>query len=1041
MMYEWFGNEFDQEVNPIEFKQLKDTVLPGGCILLPMTSLDPSSDQWDAAVAELRLKYIDSKRELRFFYGITPILNLDSLRAARQAAQNMPLVAVPVDKNKMAKGLGQVTFRPHAQSRYAFDWGTWEWYRRSMKLDPYYAPFAPNYIAPWKLVPCGETDYVTACFEGDYKKIDVNKIRFATAPDGDALEAVYDPKILGWRISLHATEHGHTYNIYALYKGQVIGKLRVVSYRAQHHTVTIVPVNNAQPDTASIERYLNRVYGPVGVRFTVHLDERMRGNVSWSAAGDGRLSLVGLDLFGNEAERRESPDMRRLQAAYAQAVGGIEAGSGCYLFVLDGESGLDPAAHLLGEMPRRSRFGYLFSPDGRGMERTIAHELGHGLFTLQHTFDDEYGGAESRGTTQNLMDYGTEADTALAAFQWNIMASPAVFTLLDDGDAGKALAETTEEIQFKRLLAQLKRMGDDHIIFAANCSGNDFNIEQKSFIFYKSKKLYLIRLNRDSGKSPELVDIDLKEMASSTLQISPHSHQVIRYADVFAMCDVDADRYPQACNENDFIASSGLKERLIEDIDGCLGDITPYLQRTIAHFDYDGVELVRNGVVHSRTPIGMRLTDEQINSGEWPDDLPFRARFSIDADGIIQLQAFGFKPSAVANRDGKSVDHKKVAENIRHKTNALFRANRVTDLGSIHNAETETFADGGRISIGGTFAKIFWEGIEITKTLLKTGEVEQRVYLTSSNATIKAPGLVTGSLEVVAQKVTDITSLGVLVYDIATDEATRSSIKQQFKEIKDQIGDNPNELFPVLRDVILVVATGNTPEEWNKSLNSPDSGERSHLATRGTGNVIVSVATGAAIVKSLPDAVEKLSESVKKVKRISQTLEDFAAKTLPEKIEDISNLWKTKRPLNDMFEGRHIFEDIMGEYRYRKADGWAHTADIADNFKGVDFYKGIEIDGDIDAQIAVSMKTTATTDVNKWLYSKPIQDNIRFLKEGLDKAKGITSHNKKLFFDTAEIHIYVPKENIHIKDVWLNVLAGKHSEIVFKIDILENYIK
>ena len=140
-------------------------------------------------------------------------------------------------------------------------------------------------------------------------------------------------------------------------------------------------------------------------------------------------------------------------------------------------------------------------------------------------------------------------------------------------------------------------------------------------------------------------------------------------------------------------------------------------------------------------------------------------------------------------------------------------------------------------------------GVGITRTLLKTGEVEQRVYLTSSNATIKAPGLVTGSLEVVAQKVTDLTSLGVLVYDIATDEATRSSIKQQFKEIKDQIGDNPSELFPVLRDVILVVATGNTPEEWERSLNSTDSGERSHLATRGTGNAIVSVASDVAIYK------------------------------------------------------------------------------------------------------------------------------------------------------------------------------------------------
>lgn len=47
-------------------------------------------------------------------------------------------------------------------------------------------------------------------------------------------------------------------------------------------------------------------------------------------------------------------------------------------------------------------------------------------------------------------------------------------------------------------------------------------------------------------------------------------------------------------------------------------------------------------------------------------------------------------------------------------------------------------------------------------------------------------------------------------------------------------------------------------------------------------------------------------------------------------------------PLSNMFEGRNLFEDIMGEYRYRKTEGWAHTADIADNFKAVDFYKGIE---------------------------------------------------------------------------------------------------
>ena len=346
--------------------------------------------------------------------------------------------------------------------------------------------------------------------------------------------------------------------------------------------------------------------------------------------------------------------------------------------------------------------------------------------------------------------------------------------------------------------------------------------------------------------------------------------------------------------------------------------------------------------------------------------------------------------------------------------------------------------------LNGIAASSHNNGVGISCTSLKTGEIERQVYLSSSDATIKAPGLLTGSLEVVAQKVTDITSLGVLVYDIATDEATRTGLKQQFKEIKDQIGDNPSELFPVLRDVILVVATGNTPEEWERSLNSPDSGERSHLATRGTGNVIVSVATGAAIVKSLPDAVEKLSESVKKVKRISQTLEDFAAKTLPEKIEDISNLWKTKRPLNDMFEGRHIFEDIMGEYRYRKTEGWAHTADIADNFKAVDFYKDFtEIGDEIFAGTAVSMKTTVSTDVNAWLNSKPIQDNIRFLKEGLSKD-GFRSNNKRMkITENAEIHIYMPKDNatITLQTEWMTKLNATEPQIKFEIHTLEEYLK
>ena len=147
--------------------------------------------------------------------------------------------------------------------------------------------------------------------------------------------------------------------------------------------------------------------------------------------------------------------------------------------------------------------------------------------------------------------------------------------------------------------------------------------------------------------------------------------------------------------------------------------------------------------------------------------------------------------------------------------------------------------------------------------------------------------------------------------------------------------------------------------------------------------------------------------------------------------------------LPNMLEGRHIFEDIMGEYRNQKADGWT-TADIAHNFKGVDFYKG-EVKGtQIYAETAVSMKTTIITDVKAWLNSKPIQDNLRFLKDGLENAEGLKSNGYAMHITgSAEVHIYMPKGHIteKLKSEWLKELNTVHPDIKFEIYNLEDYIK
>ncbi|MDR2407322.1 MAG: hypothetical protein LBE13_04310, partial [Bacteroidales bacterium] len=61
-----------------------------------------------------------------------------------------------------------------------------------------------------------------------------------------------------------------------------------------------------------------------------------------------------------------------------------------------------------------------------------AHELGHGIWALKHTFDNDYGNIPA-GTTNNIMDY-TPAATHLAKWQWEIIRYPALFTDPFGGD-------------------------------------------------------------------------------------------------------------------------------------------------------------------------------------------------------------------------------------------------------------------------------------------------------------------------------------------------------------------------------------------------------------------------------------------------------------------------------------------------------------------------------------------------------------------------------------------------------------------------------
>ena len=315
------------------------------------------------------------------------------------------------DASRLAHGIGTVRFEPSAQARYAFDSGTESWYQRSVKLDEYYKPFAKGYIAPWKLIPVGEQDVVAARYEGK-KTIDLSRVRFATSPNSPALPAELHEESKTWSLKLPATDAQSSYDVYAVYEGQVIGKLRVVSYPKQSYRVRLVSVNGQRVgDVSELSQHLNNIYQQVGVEFRLSETDSFQAELS-----NGHIRQ----------------DLKKLRDSYEEQhpLGKDEV---C-VFVLSSElSKSSKLEDVEGLMPRKSRFGYIFtgnSPNGKSLARTLAHELGHGLFTLQHSFDDEYGGKQSQDETANLMDY-TVGATELVAFQWNIISNPAPFTALD----------------------------------------------------------------------------------------------------------------------------------------------------------------------------------------------------------------------------------------------------------------------------------------------------------------------------------------------------------------------------------------------------------------------------------------------------------------------------------------------------------------------------------------------------------------------------------------------------------------------------------
>ena len=362
-----------------------------------------------------------------------------------------PLPEGSFNENDISTSKAVVEFMKGENAYYAFD--TWQEYYKTVSLivNKNKYEFIESLPVACQLIPSGESEYVGFKVKKLDKNINVDSIIFRTKNGYEITPKNGQLHIAGGKendaqdlFALHPNGKGGYYNL---------GKLKILSYPKKTYNVMLVAVNGADIDSQSVEEYLNDVYGRVGINWNVDVDN---GFESFS-----ELHSEGSDLFSKYTD-----EMKEMNSAYKAYNGGSLDKSTAYIFVLN--EGSINGKSMAGDMPRGGQFGYVFTGSGGDIYRTIAHELGHGVFKLRHIFDGEYGSTARtmEGKTDNLMDYGS--GTHLAKWQWDEIHDPAILVNPFESDEdGMAKSSNEKVLEFLRNARNSIKKGESFKVYTS----------------------------------------------------------------------------------------------------------------------------------------------------------------------------------------------------------------------------------------------------------------------------------------------------------------------------------------------------------------------------------------------------------------------------------------------------------------------------------------------------------------------------------------------------------------------------------------------
>jgi hypothetical protein len=344
--------------------------------------------------------------------------------------------------NTLASDKAVVKFVANPKQQYAFD----EWKKIyggsnlwSAKYEKLLSSSGEDYRVNAKAIVPGKTDVVTAHITITDNRIKPDSIKFIT---GTGTQLTYKRNNNEYEINIIGGPAGDAQELYALYPSALLsspvgggqegayislGKLLIASYQPQKRKLVLVPVNGAAISSGQekVANKLNAIYNKVGVEWEVTQDNNFSDD-SWDTDNDG-LDIDGSGLFSTL-----TPEMKALNKTYKNSGRAIDDKT-IYLFVLNKAAG---QTNIIGDMPRGKQFGYLFtgsSSFGGGWEEvalTAAHEVGHGVFRLKHTFDG-YGFSKNE-LPENVMDYS--GGETFSKLQWDALHDPALVVGLFEKD-------------------------------------------------------------------------------------------------------------------------------------------------------------------------------------------------------------------------------------------------------------------------------------------------------------------------------------------------------------------------------------------------------------------------------------------------------------------------------------------------------------------------------------------------------------------------------------------------------------------------------